>query len=625
MTDVNTVADTIIADMKITGNRNNPTLRSVGDNNKTQSLLKNHFANQMASNVVKFADVFPRTMVHSKLASSAAFISKSVQYEYLPVAQTDYSYEGNDEIEFHVSSDRDFISLRNTILRLDLTCIGTKTLFLGQGTTDSGAYNDVKRHIEEGGIANLFRRIEITDRAGRQIDLIENYDRLSNILTNVYWSADHANYQEWMSGDSKYPTLDHDGAWCALTEKFKQVVGLPDVFESVTQAYDLRQYVNNGDDVRIVRTSDNSHDEYEVFHMSFVREIEANSNFYNRFRCTSSPTATGNVTDDRFYIQVRPRGSRNHAATPDATTLDTPGITLNMRLNTGFFSIKEDMPLFLLDGLRIKFTLREPRFAFNLSPEYTHNKFNVGKTLDYKIATPRLVAQLKTPSEEVRASYMSNFTAGKLNYAFPAYHVQMRQESGDEENSLQLDIPVAKSSVRRVFFVIQNERSRGATDSADRYTDVYTYPSKTYIDAGLSSYQFKIGGVDYPNRRVDVSDIQMSEAMFQLQKTFNVHNNAAAIVRIEPHNWFKVNENSDDGTCNEAHKAIFSTTFATIPNDPMTGLKTNGQGTDSHVIADLRFDRAHKVAGNTSTRYFDFYFEYTKVLHIGSDGIVVLD
>jgi hypothetical protein len=118
----------------------------------------------------------------------------------------------------------------------------------------------------------------------------------------------------------------------------------------------------------------------------------------------------------------------------------------------------------------------------------------------------------------------------------------------------------------------------------------------------------------------------MTEAMIELQRAYGLHNNINSEIGIKWDKWIKNNQNSNVvGECDQSHKAIFATTFANLENDPMSGLRTRGIGTDPHIVCVMNAENNHLVNGVASNRYFDFYFEFTKILTLGVNGIQVLD
>jgi hypothetical protein len=550
----------------------------------------------MEKNLVTFQDVIPIQMTHRGLASGAAHAAQKIRREFLPTNQSTYSFDTNDEIEFHISSVKDLLVASETYLRVNMST----TL---QQDFGAGVVVDGQAEFEEGGLHNCFRRIEITDRANRQIDVIEGYDRLSNILSNIYMSPSHVDQNEWQAADSTYSVSNWNNSVSQENMGYTYINHTVSVTTAgvASMAAARPEEVWTGARIRILDSTT-----YEPLYTGYVESYDRTSTSFNVHPAPIAAVPSGSL----LFVETSARRQLAHES----------GAFINMRLGSGFFSILEDIPLFLMDGLIVKFFLREPRFVFNMGHAL---QASPARNVDYTISNPRLICTLRTPSEAVRGQYLQLYSSGNLNYVFPAYQTITRQESGSGPGTIELDLPISKSSVRRVVFTIQPQNARGNTSGNNRNTDVYSYPSKSFIDGKLINYQFKVGGRDYPQNRVDISDQLMSEGLNELQRTFNIHGNLNSQMRADWFKYAKFVQGINDEP--QSMKAIFATSFATLENDPMSGLKTKGVGSDPHVIVEMEVDAAHEVDGTQGPRYFDFYFEYTKILHLSANGIQILD
>lgn len=554
----------------------------------------------MQQNEVDIKEAVPATMINYDLVSGASNAITRRRREFTSQAQLTYQYDNNDEIEFQIGSSTDMMDLKDTYLRFELRTTGEY---------DTGE-NDFLRYLDDGGAYNLFRRIEVTDRSSRQIDSWERHDQLANILSFIYMSPDHINRNEWVSGDSqdKYPYPPR-ATFCPLTGTVTMgtntVTGVGTLFTD--ELYPSAP----------VRVTDSTTG--ELLYEGKVLSITSDTVVTVTPAVPSPIAAASTMSTASLSNDIR-------VTSPANTSLTQSGIVVNMRLQLGFFKIREYLPLFLMEGLIIKFYLREPRFALNLRPaEFTPGGLTANKSVDYSIVNPRMVTWLTVPSATVKGMYQQKFAAGTLHYLFPGYYHQSRAEDGNILSEQSLNLTCPKSSLRRIFFVVQNERTRASTNSANLNTDVYTYPNKTFIDGNIINYQFRIGGYEYPPERVDTSDAAMTEAFQQLLTTFGLHNDPASEIRIDPQKWARINPNSNDGTCDQSHKVIFSVSLSTLTDDPMAGLRTKGVGTDPNIIVNLQFSGQNLVDSNPSTRYFDFYFEYAKIMTLSADGILLLD
>lgn len=564
------------------------------------------------SNVLKFQDAVPAQFAQSPLATAAGHVSMYRKREFLPVnSGLIYQIGSSEEIEFSVGSTTDFMVPQDTYLQFDL--VVSKTL--------DGTENDKLARLEEGGAHNLFRKMEQTDRSGRNICTIDRYDVWSNIMKQIYESPIHTKQNEYMSGDQLYnepadPLFGQELRYCLLSASGSTTAGDPTV-SGLTYTDNVDAAI--GDKVRLVITSTN-----QIVHEGTITASTGSAiDIYPAPGFSESGTISVLVTERTPAATAT--GNYTGTAAAFVNESGANAYRINIRLMGGIFDLKQDFPLFLLDGFKIKLYLQRAFAAFNLiSPEVT-GSLSASKTCSYKIVNPRLFTGLRTPSSSVREQYFKLFNQGELNYAYNNYFTTRLDVDGTATSS-DLNIKVSKSSVRKCFFVCRNQRAIQQTNSTNLLTDSYIYPSKTFIDAGLSSYQFKVGGREYPPRRVEVTDKMMTEVLAQLQLTFGIHDMSPSQMRLMASKWIKQNQNSNAvGECDQSHKAIFSIPFDTVNNDGMTGLQTKGQGTDSQIVCELRFNSAHDVNGTSSKRYFEFFYEYFTVLHLSPEGIIILD
>jgi hypothetical protein len=547
----------------------------------------------MAQSRVQFVDVIPRVFTHAPIASGAGHVAQKIKREIPPDALTFYQFDtGNYEMRFHVSSNTDFLVLRETYLRFNLSCIGTI----------DGADVDYERSLQDGGVHNMIRRLEISDVAGRVYERIEDYHTLSNILEQVFVPEDHIESCEFVAGNDAGDQMIWTTVGGVIADTAANGV--------ITMTTNVEGLIQRGTVVRIIGTTGG------VLAGPFVVGLVSNL----------TVTLKSNPGLDSFnglYMQYGRTVSQVVAGETNAS-LDTKGPLVTMRLNSGFLSQVEDWPLFGSEGLVIRLELNAPERLMKNSA-YA-NIANANATMNYRVQTPRLLVTLRTPSEDVRAQYFDLMQKGELTFAFPVYHCVKRSETGAANTKLEMDLPIAKSSIRRVFCVIQDSVSTGIGADAEYRLSSRHNDSNKFKHAGIRDYQFKVGGRDYPPLRVNCEDILMADAHTELQRTFNLHGNISAQPRLPWSKWVKRNvSNASPVDFTESHKAIFATTFSTLEDDPMSGLKTKGYGTDSHVIASFDFADEHKVMGNTSNRNFTFFFEHLQLVNKTPSTDVILN
>lgn len=558
--------------------------------------------------IFTFTKVIPREFTHTPLASGAESVANVVTREFPPQMQTVYSYEKSREIKISVASDESMLDGRSMYLRFRVI---TNLLSANQGF-----------RMSEGGAHNFFSRIELTDTAGLRIADVDGYDIISDITNSIYMSEAHTDSVEWVSGDSINPMDRQTNArWVRIKGLF-QFVALDPVNQitrvAATDANPLLD-VEVGDLVKIT-TPDGTliHTHLVVQDRTLttiivdgeIDDIPTNSELW-AFRNPSEVVASTNVSKYNEALRLQ----------------NSDSVEFNMRLNIGLLNIPEDIPLFLLNSLVFKFTLRPGVHVF------LHDQWGgaLANPITYEILEPRIVAKLRVPSTSVRETYLRLYSEGKLMYAYPEWERRSNTVSGEETNSHQFTLSIAKSSIRRAFFVVMDEYANSTTpefDGVEYWVAPSVHDSHKYIDGGIVEYQYRVGSRNYPDLPVQIYDTTMSEAWAQLLKTFNIHNNLNATNRIGWNRWMRVNPNGRavrDPV--QSHKAIFCTSFAQLENDPASGIKTKGPGSDPHITLTVKFDgRQHttkQVGGSdlATSRYFHHFLEYTKILVIRSGSI----
>ena len=558
----------------------------------------------MADPTASVIDLTPRRpfkLTHrGQLSTSAPFVVSMVKREILPISQVDYEYDINDIMEFRISSREQFLH------KMWLQC---KIYITG----------DLYQSFEEGGLTQLFRRVEIQDISGRQLDLLEDFDLLQNLKCNLRCSEDSIAHRKWSSGDGpSKPWVDD--SW----EVAEEATGLniTTLLNDPTLVYSGAVFTDSLLKGQPLRIRDSATDE-------IIWQGRAVSNTATVIQ-TDTPWAPAALTGLGGYILEKARRSPRFEAASGLAVDGLSGYELVMDIDFSFFKLPEDMPLFLFDGLVLRFHLNQPRFALNNVAQDVRAEegdLSTSKVSNYKIVKPRMVALFRKASAEIMTDYRQMFSGRGIDYMFPSFHIITRQESGNEASNYSFDLPISKASVRRVMFVVQNILSKGSTNGADEFTDVYSYPSKTYVDGNITSYQFQVGGVNYPQLEVKTDDAMMTQAFTELQRTLGIQQNPMHEFRFGMEDWCKLNQSSNvRGDFSSSKKAIFSTTFSTVDSDMMTGVRTKGRGTDNHIICDVTLDGTHLVNAASSTRYFTFVFEYAKILRLTArQGVLTLE
>jgi len=561
------------------------------------------------SSVIDLRPQKPIGLVHNNvMTTSAPYVVSSIKREIYPTSQVDYAPDTNNILEFRLSSVDMF--LKEAWLQFDLAV--------------SSGDNFIS--FEEGGASQLFNRVELLDISGRQLHVLEQFDLERNLMSNLKMKKSMVENKYWSMGDGPdKPWMDDEWEIFPFgTTNISTTLGSSDLTlrtaGTSTDVGNPTPYLCVGLPIRLVTKSNN-----KVSYIGHVMDIGSVTNDGTNTSAivvVYPPIHFNTASQSTFRVEVGRKSPRFEVATPGAS------YEVVLPLDFSIFAINEDLPLFLFDGLIVRFTLQPSYYAFNnLNMDYRFSALTTTKTSSYSMDNTRLVAIMRKGSAEIMADYRAMYTGPGIDYVFPAYHIINRQENGSEANSYNFDLPISKASVRRVIFVVQNALSKSSTNGSSRQTDVYSYPNKTYIDGKITSFQFQVGGVNYPQLEVNTDDDIMTQAFEELKRTMGIRQNPLVEFRFDMGKWSKKNRSyQDTPESNMSTKAIFGTTFSTVDYDMMTGIRTKGRGTDNHIICDITLSGTHQVGSASSTRYFTFLFEYAKVLRLNArSGVITLE
>lgn len=132
----------------------------------------------------------PIQTVVPDISSTSKHFIRSRNVEILPNSQVNYSYSGNNQIEFTISSGQDFIDFSNSYLRFDVTC----------ALNNNGA-DDTAKYLSEGGIHSVFREVRLETASGTVIERVDRYNKLYALLSQFTQSKEMVDRTEFASGD----------------------------------------------------------------------------------------------------------------------------------------------------------------------------------------------------------------------------------------------------------------------------------------------------------------------------------------------------------------------------------------------------------------------------------------
>lgn len=556
----------------------------------------------MAQEVVSFGDIVPDQLKVKPLVTGAGRVARKTRREFLPVSGSIFSPSSTPYVEFHLSSAKDFLIPSEVYLRFEMW-----------GTIVNDASLAYQTYLTENGVHSCFERLELSDRAGRTIESIQHYDHVSKIVSCAYEDKESKHQSGWAEG--RLPGVTGSPYYFEYPPKNSMIeeVGLgANVGDTLTLSSGLPGFTGKVLSGALLRIGNQSTAFFAV-----VQSVSSNTVctlIDAPYNAPANSVVSIVHTSNELPVYVDPLNPKTREFT--------------MRIKTGIFEMKEDLPLFLMDGLQVRLYFNQA-FKALVTPN-TFPAAGTSWTASYSMKNMRMIAHLRTPSSEVRSQYLSMFENGMLNYGYLSYYTSKKSISGSLLNA-ELDLPVSKSSLKKVFMVMQSdiEESPDISGGAQENFSI-SNSSYRYLDGYLSQYQFKIGSSDYPNQPIDISSIYGTDAYNDFLVACVRHGDKVTSPGIGFEDWVAVNRSFNiTSKPTQSYNRIYATRFDTVEDDILSGIKTRGPGADDHIVARLKFSDTMQYnlgAGDvTSNRYVYFVFEHSRVLHVSSGGILSLD
>lgn len=542
-------------------------------------------------------DLVPHDMVVPSIHSASSSVIRRRKAEILPNAQLSYKWGGSDRIEFNIQSPSDFLDTMNSYLRFELRTTGLS----------AAGVNDINRSLNTGGAHALFKSMELRLPSGVSLELIQDYNKYYAINSYATHSADYVKYVEHASGDSLayLPRQDDSVEFNRKLTGGWTIVADDETITSAAANGNAVAEISVGDELQARDLNTN-----RIVWTGRVHEVTDDDNL----EVTPAPDQKVDSDDAELYARQRP--ARQAVCNSVNTLLTQTGIVVSMKPMLQLLNMKELLPLFLLKGgIQLTCELADPVYALRISD---NDKIPVATAaLDYQIENPRFIAEFVQGSESTVKQYISMYNADAIHYPFLATRHYMSTQDGSNSD-ISFAHNVNLRSLRYALAVCENNRSNTKSSAASSLSNTYVYDSiGTFLDAKISSYQWKSGSEQFPLVKVDSSDASLTEPFVELQKTFNQYGGLLYKPRFEPSEWRKVNINSDTGASDESHRFIMSTRF-----DRMGFLS----GYDSSIgTMNLHLETSDdfKVAGQIKPRYVHVFYVSDAILSIGISGVMI--
>ncbi len=464
--------------------------------------------------------VFPLSTQIPPLTSTSQHVLRRSLYEIPSSVNGSFSYTTNNQIQFYINSNSDFLDLQNSYVR----CQIAPTLQF-EGENDSRAY------LSEGGVQSVFSTMTIATNSGVVLQRIENYNRLYASLSNISNSPEFVDRQLAKAGDSvdyqiespnPQSQIQATGSAFAIVYSTGVVTGTGTKFMSEVDVGDLVYIIQNvaGDD------------------SSWGKVTVVTSDTSITLAGTGLPAAS--YTGTAMYIFKQP----NQGFQPTrlsivqnamSNTSQPPVVCFKPFMLPG---LSEALPLMLLRG-GLVLTLLIDNPAFYISS--VHNPISAGYTgVDCVLKNCTFVASLFQPDESLADAYVRKFRDGGLEYSFTDYRYNLNNIPSGNTGLQSFQLNVGARSARHVIGKLINQRAYNQSSAtADAAVSSFTCDGIAQaLKANMQYLLFESGSFRYPLARpLNIVDPFNNELLQATEEAFGGVGSEGLISRWYPYQW----------------------------------------------------------------------------------------
>ena len=575
----------------------------------------------MPNTTLSVADITPSNLIVPPLISASSSIIRRTKVEVVPIQNLNFSFSGNNRMEFLIKSSSDFLDGMNSFLRFTLSTAGYY----------DGSTNDINRRLATGGGHSLFRSIQMKLGNNVNLELIQAYNKYYAANSYATQSELYVNDVEFSAGDSvnaePSPSVANTQNRLVAGDVWEVIAatGSPGIstLTAVNSTGDALDQLSRGDDLWITDSLNNGAFIYKGNVESISSANAINVSPFINYTATHGSTGAGLIyTDQRPARQLvcngaGPTGTFNNSNPNNLVAVSTD-MTLNLAPMLQLLGMKELLPLaFFQTGILLTFELENPVLSMTLG--HAGLAPSSSATANYLISNPRMICEMCTPSEQIKYEYLQLFKENRLAYPFLTTSYIQNSDNGAATTSASYQHNINARSLRYVIATIENVRSNSTQPSSTGFLDPMTYDSiGTLIDGGLQYFQWQDGSDQFPLVRVNCTDQVLAEAFTELRKTYGIQGGTLYDPRFEYSQWAKLNKDSNTGATDESHRFIMSTRFDRT--GPFSGYDSSNGGMQFIYTANQ-----YLINGSQGNRYFNFWYVYDSILNIGIDGIGVLN
>lgn len=559
---------------------------------------------------IEINPLVPIESVYPTIHSSNKHILSKRLVEIRPTSNVAFSYAGNNQIEFNISSLSDFLSFAESYIRMDVTC-----------TLNNGGVNATSKYLSEGGVHSLFRTLEVYTATGTLIQRVDRYNKLYAAMSTGKHSAEYVDSVLWRALDSTKAVSDEALVQDQLTVVLAEVAydhtggAAEQLLTLAASAADARaeSELQVGDLLRI---------ETAVLNYTCrVLTIESDSTVTVEGLPAADITASAVTNIQKIKAPRKIQPMRQVGA-------NTASIVACWQPMVPLFQMSEWMPLFLLNGgIRIVMTLENPAFSLVCPQEPS----GVGYAAEnVSIANPVFMASMIQPDDNLHQDFKDKFMGNGISIPFHAIDHYLDIQSGGGSGTFVSQINANVRSARYILSKIQNARAETVSGrTGDSGKSTFTCDSIAQgLKAGLSSYLVSSGSDRFPQSKpIDTTSIDNGELQIEFERALEMVGSQQR-GRYHPVQWQERSSFVNEYEATEiadSQRLVLASDLSRHAT-PFSGLDL----TLSPIRVELEFDAQYQLTdkdgssnGVNSDRYFHHWLVSDSLVNISNQGVIV--
>lgn len=557
-------------------------------------------------------NILPDMFVFDDPSTGAKSVLRKTLMEVPAQHKIDFEPINQKNIRFKITSLGDLLIGRESYIKFDLTVSNqdaSKALMFGLG-----------------GVHNLFRNIQVrTLSGGVLLQEVDWYNIYQGKVHQFNMDRDYLEMYGKMYGDTTMSTPKKGtGDWICVGMNDKSVttteeaglikvtlvdktpwelmktrfIGLSEVYNTKITYYEVVSIISAT--VAYLRPLSN------VDKATLIND-KSTTVWYNYYE--------NGYDVDGFTEMIQPTGNPFRRSVTLAAASSTAAVdkTVSYTFQPFLTLLSHNIPLFVLkDGIELILELDTVNKAF------VHNQ---GSTFTYAISNPKFMATMVTPHLAIQEQIQTMWKSEKgLIWRIPSVRCR-KVTTTHSSTSETLQFNVGTRSAMRAF-LLMNDSSVEANSMFD-------------ITQGLqlatTGYQFKVGGITFPLREVNVTG-NGHEAYRQLLMSMDRWGDTRIV-----HDFSKYSNQTSDQVIGHYTSLTGADKYITGPTRFYIGVdfrRVNGYGDNlsgidiSHAPLDLEITRSSSssadVVGVTGNPQYYLFVEYDAYLKINSQQVTVL-